>query len=91
MAFGDGGFRTRAASLLRPSNRAANNEEDPISEKHSTPIAEPLISEKPPLEEQTSGADNPLLLSPARKTRPLDPAIAHDIDANRLVRTIPSQ
>lgn len=93
MALGDGGFRIRAATLLRPSLRAANNEEDPNPEKYSillSPTAEPLLNEKLLLDEHASG-DNSLSPSPAGKTRLLDPTIAHDIDANRLVRTIPSQ
>lgn len=88
MAFGNGGFRTRAASLLRPSLRAPTQslEEEPKSEP--SPIPEPM-NEKDPLDD----LDKSLPRSSAEKTSDLEGnlAVAEDIDPNRIVRTIPGR
>lgn len=86
MAIGDGGFRTRAASLLRSPLRAPQYDEEPKSEP--SPTAEPM-NEKYPLDE----LDRSLLPSSAEKTSDLqsDLAVTDDIDTNRIVRTIPSR
>lgn len=87
MAFGNGGFRTRAASLLRSSLRGPSQllEEKPKFEP--SPIPE-RMNEKDPLDE----LDKSLPRSSAEKTNDLegDLAVAEDIDPNRIVRTIPT-
>lgn len=88
MAVGDGGFRTRAASLLRPSLHAPSQTHVEEAKSELSPAVE-LLNEKSPLDD----LDRALTQSSADKTSDLqgDFAAAHDIDANRIVRTIPSR
>ncbi|MCJ1430371.1 hypothetical protein MMC29_008289 [Sticta canariensis] len=86
MAVGDGGgFRTRAASLLRSPLRAPQYDEEPKSEP--SPTAESM-NEKYPLDE----LDRSLPPSSAEKASDLQSylAVTDDIDTNRIVRTIPT-
>lgn len=87
MAVGEGGFRTRAASLLRPSLRVPSQLRDEEAKSEPSPTAEPM-NEKDLLED----LDKSLTQSSAEKTSDLrgDLAVADDIDPNRIVRTIPS-
>lgn len=87
MAIGDAGFRTRAASLFRPSQSAPSQSHDEEPKSEPSPNAE-LMNEKDLLDD----LDKSLPRSSAEKTSYLDDlAVPHEIDANRIVRTIPSR
>lgn len=91
-------FRTRAASLLRPSflTPVETHEDESNHEKQSSPPLssnlEPTLNEKAPFDDQRSNRDRQLSLSSAEKTlnNSNDPTVVHDIDGHMLVRTIPS-
>ncbi|MCJ1464963.1 hypothetical protein MMC07_003578 [Pseudocyphellaria aurata] len=87
MAVGEGGFRTRAASLLRPSLRGPSQSHDAEAKSEPSPTAEPM-NEKHLLED----LDKALTPSSAEKASDLpgDLAVADEIDPTRIVRTIPT-
>lgn len=91
-------LRTRAISLLRSSLRFSHEAEwdEGSTEKEpaltSSSNVEPLMSEKLPLEEQASAAEQSLSLSSAEKTgkSPADVVVIGDLESQRLVRVIPT-
>lgn len=98
MVFGESSFRSRAASLLRPSTpsktqslgRGANQEKG-SGIASSTPTESPL-NEKPKAEEGQNGLEKSQTLSSNGKTffSSGDNAVVNDEAAQRIVRTIPS-
>jgi len=93
MAFGDGSFRSRAASLLRPAtpSRGANQEkasgsgistltERPLSGKTTTTAAQ----SDPETSHSLSSGEAPYNSS-------IGNVVAYDRDAQRIVRTIPGE
>ena len=97
MAFGDGLFRTRAASLLRSSTpstnqgQGANHEKTPSSPLR-TPTGSP-VNEKTPTEvEQNNIEKSRSLSSSGRTCHSSGPdAVAHNREAQRIVREIPRE
>lgn len=98
MAFGEGSFRSRAASLLRSSTPSTTQSlgHSPYQEKGSaiasnTPT-EPPLNEKTIAEEGQTGLEKSQTLSSNGKTYHSSGsnAVANDRAAQRIVRTIPS-
>lgn len=98
MAFGEGSFRSRAASLLRSSTPSTTQSlgHGPYQEKGSaiasnTPT-EPPLNEKTIAEEGQTGLEKSQTLSSNGKTYHSSGsnAVANDRAAQRIVRTIPS-
>ena len=91
MAFGDGSFRSRAASLLRSSPLSGTNPPGSIitQEKSTNSLTEPSPDEKPgqidPEKKQTISFEGQQYHSSGHN------AVAHDSEARRIVRTIPGQ
>lgn len=98
MVFGEGSFRSRAASLLHPSTpfttqslgQGANQEKGP-GIASNTPTESPL-NEKTVAGERQNGLGEPHALPPSGKTYHSSGinAVANDRAAQRIVRTIPS-
>lgn len=99
MVFGEGSFRSRAASLLHLSTpfttqslgQGANQEKGP-GIASNTPTESPL-NEKTVAGERQNGLGEPHALSPSEKTYHSSGinAVANDRAAQRIVRTIPSE
>ena len=103
MAFGEGSFRSRAASLLRPATpytthtlgQGAHQEKGSKGSKESrvssnTPTDTPL-NEKTIIQEQQNGLDGPGLLSSRSMFQSSSSnAVSKDRAAQRIVKTIPS-
>lgn len=99
MVFGEGSFRSRAASLLRPSipfttqslGQGANQEKGPglASNTHT----ESPLDEKTLAGEGANGQEDPRVLSSSEKTYHSSGinVVANDRAAQRIVRTIPSE
>ena len=99
MAFGEGSFRSRAASLLRPSTPSTTqllgqgaNQEKRSGIASNTPTDSPL-NEKTIAEEGPNGLEKTQTLSSNGKTYHSSGcnAVADDRAAQRIVRTIPSE
>ncbi len=99
MAFGEGSFRSRAASLLRPSTSStirslgqSTNKEKGSGIASNTPTESPL-NEKTIVEEGNNGLEKSQTLSSSEKMYHSSGsnAVANDRAAQRIVRTIPSQ
>ncbi|KAF6220666.1 hypothetical protein HO133_003099 [Letharia lupina] len=98
MVFGESSFRSRAASLLRPSTPSKTqslgqgaNQEKGSGIASNTPTESPL-NEKPKAEEGQNGLEKSQTLSSNGKTffSSGDNAVVNDEAAQRIVRTIPS-
>lgn len=98
MVFGESSFRSRAASLLRPSTPSKTqslgqgaNQEKGSGIASNTPTESPL-NEKPKTEEGQNGLEKSQTLSSNGKTffSSGDNAVINDEAAQRIVRTIPS-
>ena len=99
MAFGEGSFRSRAASLLRPSTFSTTqslsqreNQEKGSGIARTTP-AESSLNEKTIAAEGESSLEQSQTVSSAGKTYHTSGsnAVANDRAAQRIVRTIPSE
>ena len=99
MAFGEGSFRSRAASLLRPSTFSTtqslsqrDNQGEGSGIARNTP-AESSLNEKTVVAEGKSSLDQSQTLSSGGKTHHTSGgnAVANDRAAQRIVRTIPSE
>lgn len=99
MVFGESSFRSRAASLLRPSTPSKTqslgqgaNQEKGSGIASNTPTESPL-NEKPKTEEGQNGLEKSQTLSSNGKTffSSGDNAVINDEAAQRIVRTIPSE
>lgn len=95
MALGDGIFRSRAASLLRASTPLASHPSAPdaIKEKGSkTSVEPPLTAEE---KQDTRHGEPESAQSTLSTGRPYQSsgqdAVAHDREAQRVVRTIPGK
>lgn len=97
MAFGDGAFRTRAASLLRSSTPSTNqtqgaNHEKPPGSPLRTPPGSSLNEKAPTEADQNNLEDLGSLYTGGRPYHPSGPdAVAHNTEARRLVREIPRE
>ena len=96
MAFGDGAFRTRAASLLRSSTPSTNQTQGANHEKPTgSPLRTPPGSsrnEKAPTEADRNNLEDLGSLSSGGRTYHSGPdAVAHNIEARRIVREIPRE
>lgn len=85
MVFGNGTFRSRAASLLRPSSasdaaKEKGASEAPLNEKRSQDTAQTELDQT-----QTTSSGQKIYHSSGQN------AVLHDRDAQRVVRTIPSE
>lgn len=97
MAFGDGAFRTRAASLLRSSTPSTNqtqgaNHEKPSGNPLRTPPGSPP-NEKAPTEADRNNLEDLGSLSSGGRTYHSsgpDP-VAHNTESQRIVREIPRE
>ena len=97
MAFGDGVFRMRAASLLRSSTpftiqaQGANHEKTPNSPLRTTPRSS--VNEKTPTEVERTDLEKSR--SPSSRGRTYHSsgpdALAHNREAQRIVREIPRE
>lgn len=96
MAFGEGAFRTRAATLLRSSTPSINqtqsaNHEKPPGSPLRTPPGSPL-NEKAPTEADRNNLEDSGSLSSGGRTYHAGPdAVAHNREAQRIVREIPRE
>ena len=97
MAFGDRAFRTRAASLLRSSAPSTNrtqgaNHEKPSGNPLRTLPGSPLDEKAPTEADRNNLEDLGSLSSGGRTYHSSDPdAVAHNIEAQRIVREIPRE
>lgn len=90
MVFGDGAFRSRAASLLRPSTPSANHSFD--ASRGKGPSEQPLNEKQPQDTERTELEQTQTTPSGNKTHHPSGLHVAdHDKDAQRLVRTIPGE
>jgi len=90
MAFGDGSFRSRAASLLRPATPSHSANQEKASGRGLRTHTELPLSERTPTE---AGQSDPGTLSSGGDHYHSSGGnvIAHDKDARRIVRTIPGE
>ena len=95
MALGDGSFRSRAASLLRAPTPLASHppSSDTINEKGSKTSIQPSRIERGAQDPGHTGLEKNQPTSLAGKLHESfgEDAVAHDREAQRLVRTIPGQ
>ena len=99
MAFGEGSFRSRAASLLRPSipptaqSLGQGAKQEKRSEIASNTPTEYPLNEKTTDEEEQNGLGQLQTLSSSGKTHHSsgNNAVSNDRAAQRIVRTIPSE
>lgn len=95
MALGDSIFRSRAASLLRPSTPSTSLSigQGVNHEKGFKTFTEPAFNEKQAAETGQNDVENSQTLSSSNKTyhSPGQNAVAHNREAQRIVRTIPGE
>ena len=97
MAFGDGAFRTRAASLLRSSTPSTNqtqgaNHEKPSGNPLRTPPGSPPNEKEPTEADRNNLKDLGSLSSGGRTYHSSGPdAVAHNTESQKIVREIPRE
>jgi hypothetical protein len=93
MAFGDGSFRSRAASLLRPATPSRGTDQEKASGSGMSTLTERPLSGKTTTTAAQSDPEKSHSLSSVEDpyNSSFGNVVAHDRDAQRIVRTIPGE